>query len=92
MKWPSKEEVVNQTKMEEIMTVQSQPSHEELISKAKNLNTLADLIQEYPAEAQLIMAAVQDGIAIGPAKLAEHTCPIVITLDESGTLHAPGDD
>jgi hypothetical protein len=78
--------------MEETMTIQSQPSHEELISKANNLNTLADLIQEYPAEAQLIMAAVQDGIAIGPAKLAEHTCPIIVKLDESGNLHAPDDN
>jgi hypothetical protein len=30
------------------------------------LQTLSDLIQRYPAEAQLIMSALEDGLTLGP--------------------------
>jgi hypothetical protein len=65
------------------------PSREQLKAKAERLQNLADLIQEYPAEAQLIMAAIEKGLAIGPPQIVENPSPIVIRLDESGELHGP---
>jgi hypothetical protein len=38
-------------------------------SKAEDVTQLAALIQEYPAEAQLIMAAVEEGLTLGPAQV-----------------------
>lgn len=70
------------------MTFQA-ANREQLLAKATQLQTLADLIQEYPAEAQLIMASVENGLTFGPPQLAEHVAPIVIRLDASGELHAP---
>jgi hypothetical protein len=32
---------------------------------------LADLIEKYPAEAQLIMAALEDGLTLGPMRVAD---------------------
>ena len=74
------------------MTVQPDPSPEELRAKAAKMQTLADLIQEYPAEAQLIVSAIEDGLTLGPVQIVQRTSPIVITMDESGDLHAPGAD
>lgn len=72
------------------MTVRPVLSPEQLASKAEQMQTLAELIQAYPAEAQLIIAAVEDGLTLGPARIAQHACPIVIRMDTSGSLHAPG--
>lgn len=38
--------------------------------KARQIAQLQELIQEYPAEAQLIMAALEDGLTLGPAQTA----------------------
>lgn len=35
-------------------------------AKAADLQTMSELIQRYPAEAQLIIAALEDGLRIGP--------------------------
>ena len=43
--------------------------HEELRRKARKITELIALIQEYPAEAQVIMAAVEDGLTLGPAQI-----------------------
>jgi hypothetical protein len=74
------------------MIVQLALSPEQLASKAEHMQTLASLIQEYPAEAQLIMLAIEDGLTLGPVQTVQHTAPIVIRMDESGDLHAPGDE
>ncbi|HEU5158985.1 MAG TPA: hypothetical protein VFU43_18460 [Streptosporangiaceae bacterium] len=42
-----------------------------LRATAAELQTLADLIQKYPAEAQLIMAALEDGLRLGPMQVME---------------------
>lgn len=47
------------------MTMQSEVS-EQLRATAGDLQNLAELIQRFPAEAQLIMAALEDGLALGP--------------------------
>jgi hypothetical protein len=39
------------------------------------LPTMADLIQKYPAEAQLIMAALEDGLRLGPMQAMEAVPP-----------------
>ncbi|HEU5160086.1 MAG TPA: hypothetical protein VFU43_24020 [Streptosporangiaceae bacterium] len=44
---------------------------ERLAATAEQLQTMADLIQKYPAEAQLIMAAIEDGLTIGPMRVVE---------------------
>lgn len=36
---------------------------------AEQLQTMADLIQKYPAEAQLLMAALEDGLTLGPMQV-----------------------
>jgi hypothetical protein len=74
------------------MTVQPDLSPAQLQSKAEQMQTLADLIQEYPAEAQLIMSAIEDGLTLGPMQIMRDTSPVVIRMDESGALHAPGTD
>jgi hypothetical protein len=56
------------------------------------MQTLASLIQEYPAEAQLIMLAVDGGLTLGPVQIMQNAGPIVIRMDESGNLHAPDDE
>jgi hypothetical protein len=43
----------------------------QLSATAEQLQTLADLIQRYPAEAQLIMTALEDGLTIGPMRVME---------------------
>jgi hypothetical protein len=71
------------------MTVQRALSPERLAAKAEQMQTLATLIHEYPAEAQLIMLAIEDGLTLGPVQIAQNTAPTVIRMDESGNLHAP---
>jgi len=52
------------------MTVQSECSNgDQLLATAEELQTMADLIEKYPAEAQLIMAALEDGLALGPMRV-----------------------
>lgn len=72
------------------MTVQPALSPDQLASKAEHMQTLASLIQEYPAEAQIIILAVEDGLTLGPVQIMQNTGPIVIRMDKSGNLHAPG--
>jgi hypothetical protein len=40
--------------------------HARLAATAEQLQIMADLIQKYPAEAQLLMAALEDGLTLGP--------------------------
>jgi hypothetical protein len=44
---------------------------ERLVATAEQLQTLGDLIQRFPAEAQLIMAALEDGLTLGPLRVME---------------------
>jgi hypothetical protein len=48
-----------------------QPRPEAEKSIVEKMTQLAALIQEYPAEAQLIMAAVEEGLSIGPAQVMD---------------------
>jgi hypothetical protein len=41
----------------------------QLAATAEQLQSLADLIQKYPAEAQLLMAAFEDGLTLGPMQV-----------------------
>jgi hypothetical protein len=43
----------------------------QLRATAAELQTMADLIQKYPAEAQLVMAALEDGLRLGPMQVME---------------------
>jgi hypothetical protein len=45
-------------------------NREQLLATAAELQTMADLIGKYPAEAQLIMAALEDGLRLGPMRVA----------------------
>jgi hypothetical protein len=36
---------------------------------AEQLQAMADLIEKYPAEAQLIMAALEEGLTLGPMQV-----------------------
>jgi hypothetical protein len=47
-----------------------QDNETELRQKAQQIEQLQALIAEYPAEAQLIMAALEDGLTLGPAQVA----------------------
>jgi hypothetical protein len=42
---------------------------EQLHATAVELQAMADLIQKYPAEAQLIMTALEDGLKLGPMQV-----------------------
>jgi hypothetical protein len=54
------------------MTVQAEcGNREQLLATAAELQMLADLIDKYPAEAQLIMAALEDGLTLGPMRVAD---------------------
>jgi hypothetical protein len=54
------------------MTVQAKcGNRDQLLATAAEVQTLADLIEKYPAEAQLIMAALEDGLTLGPMRVAE---------------------
>jgi hypothetical protein len=41
----------------------------QLAATAEQLQAMADLIQKYPAEAQLLMAALEDGLTLGPMQV-----------------------
>ena len=52
------------------MTVQPEcGNREQLLATAAELQKMADLIGKYPAEAQLIMAALEDGLRLGPMQV-----------------------
>jgi hypothetical protein len=54
------------------MTIQSESSSRaQLSATAAQLEIMADLIQRYPAEAQLIMAAIEDGLRLGPMRVMD---------------------
>jgi hypothetical protein len=46
-------------------------NQEQLLATATELQTMADLIEKYPAEAQLIIAALEDGLTLGPMRVAD---------------------
>ncbi|HZB34167.1 MAG TPA: hypothetical protein VE465_28655 [Streptosporangiaceae bacterium] len=53
------------------MTVQPELSnHARLLATAAELQSMADLIAKYPAEAQLIMGALEDGLTLGSMRVA----------------------
>lgn len=43
----------------------------QLRATAAELQTMTELMQKYPAEAQLVMAAIEDGLTLGPMRLME---------------------
>jgi hypothetical protein len=43
----------------------------QLLATAEQLQTMTELIQKYPAEAQLIMTALEDGLTLGPMRVME---------------------
>ena len=45
-------------------------NHAQLEATAAELQTMADLIAKYPAEAQLIIGALEDGLTLGPMRVA----------------------
>jgi hypothetical protein len=56
------------------MTLQAECGDpEQLMATAAELQAMTDLIQKYPAEAQLIMAALEDGLTLGGMQVAETT-------------------
>jgi hypothetical protein len=55
------------------MVVRSQ----QLRATAAQLQTMADLIEQFPAEAQLIMSALEDGLKLGPMQIMEADCDSV---------------
>jgi hypothetical protein len=58
------------------MTVQAEFSNrEQLLATAAELQRMADLIGRYPTEAQLIMAALEDGLTLGPMRVADDNTP-----------------
>ena len=53
------------------MTLQAEcGDREQLLATAAELQTMADLIAKYPAEAQLIMAVLEDGLRLGPMQVS----------------------
>jgi hypothetical protein len=54
------------------MMLQRQDSDQEQRSATvAELQALSELIQRYPAEAQLVMSALEDGLALGPMQAME---------------------
>ena len=52
------------------MTIQRESGDRaRLAITAEQLQTMADLIQRYPAEAQILMAALEDGLTLGPMQV-----------------------
>jgi hypothetical protein len=58
-------------------------NREQLLATATELQTLTDLIGKYPAEAQLIMAALEDGLTLGPMQV-----PAIDAQDPRWERHA----
>jgi hypothetical protein len=50
------------------MTIRAGDS-EQLLATAAELQNMTELIGKYPAEAQLIMAALEDGLTLGPMQV-----------------------
>jgi hypothetical protein len=46
-------------------------NREQLKATAEELRVMTDLIKKYPAEAQLIMAAIEDGLTLGDMHVME---------------------
>jgi hypothetical protein len=64
----------------------SQGEKGDLRQKADKMAQLQELIQEYPAEAQLIMTALEDGLTLGPAQVMDPAMgPRPIAVDRRGT-------
>ena len=42
----------------------------QLLATAAELESMAQLITKYPAEAQLIMGALEEGLTLGPMRVA----------------------
>jgi transcriptional regulator with XRE-family HTH domain len=59
------------TQREKMTGMPSSGDHEELSRRAEKMTQLVSLIQEYPAEAQLVMAAIEDGLPLGPAQILD---------------------
>jgi hypothetical protein len=58
------------------LSIQGQSSDkEQLLATAAEMQTMAELIGRYPAEAQLIMAALEDGLTLGHMQLAGRITP-----------------
>jgi hypothetical protein len=53
------------------MTAEPEPGNRaQLLATAAELEAMAELITKYPAEAQLIMGAVEEGLTLGPMRVA----------------------
>jgi hypothetical protein len=53
------------------MTAQPELGHSaQLLATAAELEAMTDLITKYPAEAQLIMGALEEGLTLGPMRVA----------------------
>ena len=60
----------------EAVTVHADLSdRDQLLVTAGELQTMSDLIEKYPAEAQLIMAALEDGLTLGPMQVTGMGAP-----------------
>lgn len=44
--------------------------HAQLLATAAELEAMTQLIRKYPAEAQLIMGALEEGLTLGPMRVA----------------------
>lgn len=44
-------------------------NRKQLLATAEELQIMTDLIKKYPAEAQLIIAALEDGLQLGPMRV-----------------------
>jgi hypothetical protein len=54
------------------MTLRAEPGNRErLTATVAELQAMADLIAKYPAEAQLVMAALEDGLTLGDLRVME---------------------
>jgi hypothetical protein len=55
------------------MTIRSEAcgNGKELHATAAELQVMAELIQKYPAEAQLLMTALEDGLTLGPMRVVD---------------------
>ena len=53
-----------------------------LLATAAESPAMADLIGKYPAEAQLIMTALEDGLTLGAMRVADHNAQAVDFSDD----------
>jgi hypothetical protein len=53
------------------MTAEPEPGNRaQLAATAAEVQAMTELITKYPAEAQLIMGALEDGLTLGPMRVA----------------------